>query len=117
GCRLDCAVRADLSAGTEWHMTMRRPPNALVMSWIALVALLGLTLTLAYQPLGALNGPLSLGIAAAKALVVAVVFMELRKCRPLIVAAAAAGVTFLAILFWLASTDFSRRLDQLRIPV
>jgi cytochrome c oxidase subunit 4 len=92
-------------------MTVRRPPRALVVSWLALVALLGLTVTLAYQPLGMFNGPIALVIATAKALVVAAIFMELRDRRPLTLAFAGAGVCWLAILLWLASMDFSRRHD------
>jgi cytochrome c oxidase subunit 4 len=79
------------------------------LAWLALLALLALTVTFAYQPLGSFNGPLSLVIAATKALVVGVVFMELRPQRPLMIAAAAAGLCWLAILLWLASADFSRR--------
>ena len=90
-------------------MNSRRPPRALLGSWLALLALLGLTVTLAYQPLGALNGPISLAIAATKALIVGAVFMELRHRRPLTIAAAAVGVCWLAILLWLAATDFTRR--------
>ena len=37
---------------------------------------------LSYQPLGAFNGPVALGIATVKALIVAAVFMELRERRP-----------------------------------
>ena len=35
-------------------------------------------MTLAYQPLGAFNGPIALSIATLKALIVAAIFMELR---------------------------------------
>jgi cytochrome c oxidase subunit 4 len=90
-------------------MSNRRPPWRLALSWLALVALLGLTVTLAYQPLGVFNGPIALSIATAKALIVATIFMELRERRPLTLAFAGAGVFWLAILLWLASTDFTRR--------
>jgi cytochrome c oxidase subunit 4 len=92
-------------------MNGRRPPRALILSVLALVALLGLTVTLAYQPLGTLNGPIALVIATTKAIIVAAIFMELRERRPLTLAFAGAGVFWLAILFWLASTDFTRRPD------
>jgi len=90
-------------------MSAPRPPRALTGAWLALLALLGLTVTLAYQPLGALNGPLAFTIATIKALVVGIVFMELRQRRPLAIAAAAVGVCWLFVLLWLASTDFTRR--------
>jgi len=50
------------------------PPLALVLSWLALLALLGFTVLMAYQPLGAFNFPVALTIAAAKALIVAAVW-------------------------------------------
>ena len=90
-------------------MNARRPPRTLALSWVALIALLGLTVTLAYQPLGMFNGPIALSIATVKALIVAAIFMELRERRPLTLAFAGAGVFWLAILLWLASTDFTRR--------
>ena len=90
-------------------MKIARPSRALLGSWAALLGLLALTVTLAYQPLGAFNGPIALTIAAAKALIVAAIFMELRDRRPLVLAFASAGVWWLAGLLWLASTDFTRR--------
>jgi cytochrome c oxidase subunit 4 len=86
-----------------------RPPLALLGTWAVLLALLGLTVMLAYQPLGAFNTPMALAIAAVKALLVAAVFMELRERRPLIVAFAAAGFFWLAILLWLGGADFVTR--------
>jgi len=89
---------------------MRRPPPAaLIWSWIGLLALLALTVTLAYQPLGSFNTPAALAIATVKVLIIAVVFMELRERRPLVLAFAAAGVFWLAIMLWLGSTDFLTR--------
>jgi cytochrome c oxidase subunit 4 len=86
-----------------------RPPLALLGTWAALLALLGLTVTLAYQPLGAFNTPAALAIAGVKALLVAAVFMELRERGPLVIAFAAAGFFWLAILFWLGGADFLTR--------
>jgi cytochrome c oxidase subunit 4 len=71
--------------------------------------LLGLTVTLAYQRLGAFNTPIALAIATAKALLVAAIFMELRERRSLVIAFAGAGFFWLAILMWLAATDFLTR--------
>jgi cytochrome c oxidase subunit 4 len=88
---------------------MKRPPRALLWSWVALLGLLGLTVTLSYQPLGAFNGPVALVIAATKSMIVAAVFMELRRRRPLFMAFAGAGLCWLAVLIWLSSTDFTRR--------
>jgi cytochrome c oxidase subunit 4 len=74
-----------------------------------LLLLLGLTVTLAYQPMGSLNTPVALVIAAGKALLVVAVFMELREGRPLLTAFAAAGFFWLAILLWLGGADFLTR--------
>ena len=87
----------------------RYPPVALVLCWLVLLALLAMTVLLAYQPLGALNTWLALAIASGKALIVAAVFMELREQRGLTVAFALAGFLWLAILLWLAGADFLTR--------
>jgi cytochrome c oxidase subunit IV len=86
-----------------------QPPLALLWTWAALLILLGFTVTFAYQPLGSLNTPVALVIAMLKALLVAAVFMELRKGRPLMLAFATAGFLWLTILLWLGSTDFITR--------
>jgi cytochrome c oxidase subunit 4 len=96
---------------------MRGLSRTLIGSWIALLALLGLTVTLAYQPLGSLNGPLSLAIAACKVLVIAMAFMELRGRRPLAMAAALVGIFWLAILLWLSSTDYTQRGSHLQVKL
>jgi cytochrome c oxidase subunit 4 len=88
----------------RWH-----PPAILLWALLGLLALLGLTVALAYQRLGALNTPIALAIATAKALLVAAIFMELRERRSLIIAVAGAGFFWLAILMWLAATDFMTR--------
>jgi cytochrome c oxidase subunit 4 len=87
-------------------MNIPRPPLALVLSWIALCALLALTVTLAYLPLGSFNTPIALTIAAAKVLIVATIFMELRERRPIFIVFASAGLCWLTVLIWLTTTDF-----------
>jgi cytochrome c oxidase subunit 4 len=86
-----------------------RPSLSLVASWLSLLALLGLTVTLAYQPLGAFNTVAALSIATIKALIVAAIFMELwsRGSRTLIFAGA--GLFWLALLLWLGLMDFLTR--------
>jgi cytochrome c oxidase subunit IV len=85
------------------------PPRILVVSWSALLALLGLTLFLAYLPLGPFNLILALLIASTKTLIVAAIFMELRERSGVMIAFAAAGFFWLGILIWLAGTDFVSR--------
>jgi cytochrome c oxidase subunit 4 len=88
---------------------MRYPPKPLVISWLSLLALLALTLCLAYLPLGALNAPVALAIATLKSLIVAGVFMELRHRSGLTRAFAAAGFVWLLVLLWLAGVDYMTR--------
>ena len=85
------------------------PPRMVALSWGALLALLALTVLLAYQPLGSFNTVIALAIATVKALIVAAIFMELRERGGLMIAFAAAGFFWLAILLWLAGTDFLTR--------
>lgn len=85
------------------------PPRALLLAWLALLGLLALTLLIAYQPLGAFNFPIALGIASIKVVIVAAIFMELREVRGLVIAFAGAGVLWLCVLLWLAGIDFVTR--------
>ena len=84
--------------------------------WLALMLLLGLTTALAFVPLGSANLFVSLGIAVAKALLVLIVFMELKGSSSLIRAAAAAGFFWLAIMIALTSADYTHRTD-VRVPL
>jgi len=85
------------------------PPRALVLSWADLLALLGLTVFAAYQPLGTFNTVIALGIATMKALLIAAVFMELRERDGLTIAFAGAGFFWLAVMLWLAFSDYLTR--------
>jgi cytochrome c oxidase subunit 4 len=86
-----------------------RPPLPLVLAWLALLALLALTVTLAYVPLGTFNAVVALTIGTIKAAIVAAIFMELwhRGARTFIFAGA--GLFWLGILLWLGSMDFLTR--------
>lgn len=77
--------------------------------WAGLSALLAATLWLAYVPMGRLNTIASLGIAAAKAGLVLVFFMQLRKPDPLLRLAAFASVIFVAFLLTLTFADVLTR--------
>jgi cytochrome c oxidase subunit 4 len=90
-------------------MTGWRPPLPLVSAWLALLALLALTVTLAYVPLHALNAIAALTIGSIKAAIVAAVFMELRHRGPRTFIFAGAGLFWLGILLWLGSMDFLTR--------
>jgi cytochrome c oxidase subunit 4 len=90
-----------------WH-----PPRALIVCWLGLMALLALTVSVAYLPLGTLNTVAALAIASVKALLIAAVFMELRERDGLMIAFAGAGFFWLAILMWLALADVLTRPPQ-----
>jgi cytochrome c oxidase subunit 4 len=91
-------------------MTGWRPPLPLVAAWLALLALLALTVTFAYVPLGAFNAVVALTIGSIKAAIVAAVFMELRHRGPRTFIFAGAGLFWLGILLWLGLMDFMTRM-------
>jgi cytochrome c oxidase subunit 4 len=80
--------------------------------WAALLALLTLTLMLAYAPLGAMSIVVALGIATAKASLVLLLFMELRTSSNLVRLAAAAGAIWLLVLFLLTVSDYVTRVGS-----
>lgn len=77
--------------------------------WAALSSLLALTLGLAYVPMGWLNTAASLGIAAAKAGLVLMLFMQLRRPDPLLRLAAFASCVFVAFLLTLTFAEVLTR--------
>lgn len=90
-----------------------RGARPLWLSWAALLVLLAATTGLAFVPLGALNLPVSLAIAVAKALVILAVFMELAKASQLTRVFAVAGFFWLGILLGLPAVDYlTRRTDD-----
>ncbi len=73
----------------------------LALAYIGLLALLALTVASSFVDLGGFNAALNLAIAAAKAGVIAVLFMHLAETEPLPRLALAAAGLWLAILFGL----------------
>lgn len=90
-------------------MNARARWRPVALAWAALMALLLLTLGLAYLPLGRLNLVAALAIAAAKAALVVVVFMHPRRGPSALRVAAVVGVATLSLLFGLSSLDFGTR--------
>lgn len=95
---------AETPRKTAWQLWRRN-----LMIWAALLALLILTLVVAYAPLGVSNTPIGLAIAAGKAALVVVLFMELSKSRALIQLTAMAGLVFVTVLFALTLADILSR--------
>lgn len=87
----------------------RRPPRFLVFSWLGLLALLAITVSTAYLPLGATNTVVAMAIAVTKAALVAAIFMELRERNSLTLTFAGAGFFWLGIMLWLALADYMTR--------
>jgi cytochrome c oxidase subunit 4 len=85
------------------------PLLPLILAWAALLGLLGLTLGLAYVPMGSVNWAVALAVAAVKALIVLAIFMELREGASLRWVFAAAGFFWLGILLLLTMTDYATR--------
>lgn len=88
---------------------MRSPPRTLLLSWLALLALLAVTVFVSYQPLGFLNTGIALAIALGKALIVAAIFMELQRGNRMKLVFAGAGFFWLAIMLWLTLADYITR--------
>jgi cytochrome c oxidase subunit 4 len=84
--------------------------------WLALMLLLALTTGLAFAPLGSATLFVSLTVAAAKALLVLLLFMELKAGNSLIRAFAAAGFFWLMIMIALTAADYTHRTD-VRVPL
>jgi cytochrome c oxidase subunit 4 len=88
---------------------MRGQARSLLLAWVALLVLLGLSAGSAWLQLGWWNTVLNLGIAAAKAALVLLFFMRLRRSPRLARVAALAGVATLAVLFALSGADYATR--------
>lgn len=73
--------------------------------WLALVALLGLTLAMAFMPLGSAGTVANIAIAATKALLVAVFFMHLRHAIAVVRLASILGLLWLGLLLALTVAD------------
>ncbi len=84
--------------------------------WLLLMLLLAATTASAFIPLGSFNLVVSLMIAATKALIVLLFFMELRASKALVRAFAAAGFFWLLIMIVLTGADYWHRTDA-RAPI
>ena len=80
-----------------------------LVPFLALLALLALTATCAFAPIGQWNIIVALAIAGTKTGFVVYFFMELRKERTLIHVASGVGLAWLLILLTLALSDFMSR--------
>jgi cytochrome c oxidase subunit 4 len=103
-------VSADLRAPAEQAGKKSKfiwRTNLLV--WAMLMALVILTLRLAYLPLGQFNLVLAMLISGVKTLLIAAVFMELRSAKGFIRLAAASAFLWIAVMFTLTFSDLASR--------
>lgn len=77
--------------------------------WLALLLLLAITIGAAYLPLGPGNGVVSMGIAACKAALILLFFMELKTSSALLRLASLAGVFWLVLMFSPTFGDYLSR--------
>lgn len=90
--------------------------RGILICWSALMVLLALTTALAFVPLGSGNLIVSLAIAATKAALVLLFFMELRGGSGLVRVFAGAGFVWLLIMIGLTTADYTHRVD-VRTPI
>jgi caa(3)-type oxidase subunit IV len=76
-----------------------------LLAWAALIGLLALTCILAYVPMGRGNAVVSLCIAAIKTIIIALIFMQLRRPDPLLRLAACACLLWISFMFALTFAD------------
>jgi cytochrome c oxidase subunit 4 len=93
------------------------PPRTALYSWLVLLGLLALTVTVAYLPLGTFNTAVALCIACIKAGIVAAIFMQLIMPPRLVIIFAGAGFYWLGILLWLALADYLTRQHFPPLPI
>ncbi len=80
-----------------------------LLTGVALLALLGLTVLAAEWKLGTWSVVIALAIAGTKALLILVFFMHLKVSDGLVRLAAATGFVWLAILIGLTLADYASR--------
>lgn len=80
-----------------------------LVTWAALIVLAGTTLAYAYWPHAPLKAEAGIAIALAKALLVAVIFMQLRAAAGIVRLAAIAGIVWGSFLYLLTFADVLTR--------
>ncbi|MGN6277725.1 MAG: cytochrome C oxidase subunit IV family protein [Sphingomonas sp.] len=78
-------------------------------TWAGLMLLLAATVLYAYLPAVAIKPEISLTIGVAKALLIALFFMQLRKSAGLVRLASMAGLLWASLLFILSFADLLTR--------
>lgn len=82
----------------------------LLLTWLALMILLALTVTSALIEMGILNPVLNISIAAVKTVLIGLFFMHLKGATNLVRLAAGAGLFWLLLMFGLVLSDYANQL-------
>lgn len=80
-----------------------------LLTWAALLVLLGATVASAYVPMGMLNAVANVGVALIKMILIMLVFMHLREAPGVLRLFAAGGFVWLALLVGLSMADYLTR--------
>ncbi|HMJ06913.1 MAG TPA: cytochrome C oxidase subunit IV family protein [Chthoniobacterales bacterium] len=83
--------------------------RAYTFTGLALLALLALTIGVAYVDLGPLNTAVAMAISLAKGALIILFFMHVRYSRPILWLFVGAGFFWLGIMFVLALSDYMTR--------
>jgi cytochrome c oxidase subunit 4 len=85
------------------------PPGILFAVFFALLILMGLTIFVAYIPLGNFNLPIALTIAIVKATLIMLFFMEVKYGSKLLWVFAGSSFVFLLIMLTMTMNDYLTR--------
>lgn len=91
------------------HAEARRDIARILVVWVALLALLAATMGIALVDLGWVNVVANLGIATAKATLIAWVYMHLREMSSMMRLIAVAVVLWIGFLIILGMGDWATR--------
>src|SRR5690349_21205020 len=89
------------------------PVKTLVLIAAALITLLAISVALSFVDLGPLNFPVAIAIAAVKAALVVLFFMEVRHSGPVVKAMASAGLLWLILLIAGSLSDLVTRIPTI----
>ncbi|MBV9501066.1 MAG: cytochrome C oxidase subunit IV family protein [Acidobacteriaceae bacterium] len=99
-----------MSAHTHAHLHVHIPKvRTLVLVWLALICLTGMTTAVSYLELGWMNIVIALLIAVSKASMVAWIFMGVRHTTSLTKLFVVAGLVWLGIMILITASDYNTR--------
>jgi cytochrome c oxidase subunit 4 len=85
------------------------PARIYLLTGIALLGLLALTIVASYLNLGVLNPIITASVSVASTLLILLFYMHVRRIKPLLWFFVGAGFFWLGIMFVLAFSDFLTR--------